>query len=54
MSDAVGQALVMALVLGLPIAALVSRRLPGGTLIRYVIAWIAIFVLGLVAVSYFT
>ncbi len=47
MSDHAGQALLYAVLLVLPVAALLGRRVPMGTLVRYAAIWIAIFVLGL-------
>ena len=43
MSDQVGDALIYALLLILPLSALAARRLPLGTTVRYALAWVAIF-----------
>ncbi|SEK37873.1 aspartyl protease family protein [Sphingomonas palmae] len=43
MSGHVGQALLYALLLVLPLSALAARRLPMNTLVLYAGAWMAIF-----------
>lgn len=53
-SDAAGSAAIMALLLILPIGALVSRRLPVATLLRYTLAWLIIAGIGFVIIMYFT
>jgi aspartyl protease family protein len=54
MSDTIGQALIYALILILPLSALAARRLPIATTLRYVIAWVAIFVVGVLIAASFT
>lgn len=54
MSDEAGQALLYAVLLILPIAALAARRLPLGTTLRYALAWIAIFLIATILVASFT
>ena len=43
MSDRAGTALILLLVLVLPLSALVARRVPGRTLLRYALAWSGVF-----------
>lgn len=54
MSDTAVSALVMALLLILPISALIARRMPTGTVVRYGLAWLAVFAIGLLIVAQFT
>ena len=54
MSDDVGQALIYALLLILPLSALATRRLPLSTTVRYALAWGAIFLLATIVVANFT
>lgn len=53
-SDIGGQALFLVLLLILPIAALVARRLPIGTPARYAATWLAIFLVAFIIVREFT
>lgn len=54
MSETAGYVLMMALLLILPISALIARRLPLSTTVKYAAAWAAIFVLGYLIVRQFT
>ena len=54
MSDGIGQALIYALILILPLSALVARRVPLAETMKYALAWIAIFAVGFVLVRSFT
>jgi aspartyl protease family protein len=49
-SDETGYALIYALLILLPVSALVARRLPLSTVVKYALAWVAIFGVGLLAV----
>lgn len=51
MSDQSGQALIYALMLILPLSALLARRVPIGSTGRMALAWVAIFVVGLLLVA---
>jgi hypothetical protein len=53
MSERVGSALILLLVLLLPLSALAARRAPGLTLLRYAIIWGGIF-LALLTIIHFT
>lgn len=54
MSEHIGQALILCLVLVLPLAALVGRKLPWSTTIRYALAWAGVFLLLYAIVALFT
>ncbi|WP_200932454.1 hypothetical protein [Sphingomonas sp. Leaf412] len=54
MSDATGHALILATMLILPVSALVARRLPLATTVKYGLIWAAIFTIGAIAVASFT
>lgn len=54
MSDRVGEALVLLLILLLPLSALVARRMPGATMFRYAVAWAMVFVVLFASVRIFT
>ena len=51
MSDQTGNALIYALLLILPLSALLARRVPIGKSLRMALAWIAIFIVGLLLVG---
>jgi aspartyl protease family protein len=51
MSDGSAEAILLALLLVLPVAGLIGRRVPLGSLAKMALAWVAIFALGLVIVS---
>ena len=51
MSDQTGQAIIYALMLVLPLSALLARRVPIGATVKMALAWVAIFVVGLVLVA---
>lgn len=51
MSDQAGSALIYTLLLVLPLSALVARRVPIGRTLTMALAWIAIFVVGLLLVA---
>lgn len=51
MSDQTGQAMIYALMLVLPLSALLARRVPIATTLKMALAWVAIFVVGLVLVA---
>lgn len=53
-SDTGMQALLLAAMLILPIAALTARRLPLSTTVKYAGAWLAIFLTGILIVRIFT
>jgi aspartyl protease family protein len=53
-SDTVIQALFYGLLLVLPVSALAARRVPVATVMRYAVAWIVIFGVGLLAVRAIT
>lgn len=50
----VAQALILLLVLALPLAALIARRLPMQTMLIYGAAWVAVFTIGWLIVARFT
>lgn len=50
MSDTLGQAMILALMLVLPLGALAARRPPMAQILRYVAAWAAVFGVGLLLV----
>jgi aspartyl protease family protein len=50
-SDRVFQALFIGLLLVLPISALVARRVPRSTIIRYAAIWVVLFGVALIAVA---
>ena len=54
MNDATARALILAVMLILPVSALVARRMPLSTTLKYALAWIAVFVLGYFLLSSFT
>ncbi|MBW6525727.1 hypothetical protein KZ813_02610 [Sphingomonas sp. RHCKR7] len=54
MSERVGTALILLLVLVLPLSALVARRMPAPTVMRYVLAWGGVFLALLAIVLLFT
>ena len=54
MDDRVGQMLILSLLLILPLSALVARRLPMATMAKYALAWAGVFLIGWLAVLYFT
>lgn len=54
MNDQVGQALIYAVLLILPLSALAARRLPMATTLKYALAWAAIFGVGVLFVASFT
>ncbi len=54
MNDQVGQALIYAVLLILPLSALAARRLPMATTLKYALAWAAIFGVGVLLVASFT
>lgn len=54
MSERVGTALILLLVLVLPLSALVARRMPRQTMLRYALAWSGVFIALLVNVALFT
>ena len=54
MSERVGTALILLLVLVLPLSALVARRMPGQTVLRYALAWGAVFIALFVIATLFT
>jgi fumarate reductase subunit D len=47
-------ALILLLVLVLPLATLVARRLPARQIMRYAIAWVIIFAIGWLILTCFT
>lgn len=51
MSGHAGQLLVYALLLVLPLSALLARKLPLATVVRYAAAWVVIFGLGYVLIA---
>ena len=51
MSDTLVQALFYGLLLVLPLSALAARSVPMATVMRYAIAWIVIFGVGLLVVQ---
>ena len=51
MSERSGEVLVYALLLILPIAALLARRPPAGRTLLYILAWIAIFAIGALVIG---
>ncbi len=51
MSGHAGQLLVYALLLVLPLSALLARKLPLAIVVRYAAAWIAIFGLGYMLIA---
>jgi hypothetical protein len=53
-SERVGAALVLLLLLVLPLAALLARRLPTGTVLRYAAIWVAGFAILFGFVALFT
>ena len=54
MSERVGAALILLLVLILPLSALVARRIPGQTMLRYTLAWGGLFIALFVIATFFT
>ncbi|TCP37409.1 hypothetical protein [Sphingomonas sp. BK235] len=54
MSDRAGEALVLLLILLLPLSALLARRMPGATMVRYAVAWGLVFVALFALVKLFT
>lgn len=53
-SDRAGTALILLLVLVLPLSALIARRMPGRTLLRYAVAWSGVFLALFLIVALFT
>jgi hypothetical protein len=53
-SERVGSALILLLVLVLPLSALVARRMPGQTVLRYALAWGGVFLALFAIVTLFT
>ena len=51
MSNQTGQALIYALMLILPLSALLARRVPIGRTVRMALAWVAIFIVALLLVA---
>ncbi|VVT07714.1 conserved hypothetical protein [Sphingomonas sp. EC-HK361] len=51
MNDQTGQAMIYALMLILPLSALLARRVPIGATVKMALAWLAIFVVGLLLVA---
>ncbi len=54
MSDTLLQALFYGLLLVLPLSALLARRIPTSTTVRYAAAWVAIFGLAFLLVDLFS
>lgn len=54
MSERVGTALILLLALLLPMSALIARRMPGMTMVRYALAWGGVFLVLLAIVLQFT
>lgn len=54
MSERVGTGLILLLVLVLPLSALVARRMPVQTMLRYALAWGGVFFALFVIVALFT
>lgn len=54
MSDTAGQAMILALMLILPVSALVAQRLPLSRMMKYAAMWMAVFGVGLVLARLFT
>jgi hypothetical protein len=53
-SERVGAALILLLVLVLPLSALVARRMPGQTVLRYALAWSGLFIALFAIATFFT
>lgn len=54
MSDETGQILFYLVALLLPLSALVARRLPIRDVVKYAVAWVAIFGIGYLLYASFT
>ncbi len=54
MTERVGTALILLLVLVLPLSALLARAMPGRTVLRYALVWIGVFILLLLITASFT
>ncbi|MBY9061868.1 hypothetical protein K7957_02865 [Sphingomonas yunnanensis] len=54
MSERLGNAVILLLVLVLALAALVARRMPARTMLRYTLVWGGVFIALILVATYFT